>query len=160
EIIHGSLPNPIVITFVFENEVCVSYCMKRLNKINKNNVVLENTYHTRWFNENMDNEVVKHFIQDIELSNLGFGTFFDFYNDINMAVKAFHDSEIIGTYRVLKDDEARQQQEVFIKQIQDIEQDIGKIKAAIKKETQFNKKVELNMKVQQLKKELENTRSN
>lgn len=163
EVIHGALPNPVVITFTFKDEICVSSCMKRLNKVNKNNVVLETIHRTNWFSENdnaNNNTFVDNFIQSIMLSNLSFTTFFNFYKDIDLAVKAFQNAEIIGAYKVLKDDKERQQQEAVISQIKDIEQEINQLKAAIKKETQFNKKVELNMKVQQLKKELDNIKSN
>ncbi|MFD1349055.1 DUF4391 domain-containing protein [Oceanobacillus caeni] len=156
EVIHGALPNPIVITFAFKDEICVSSCMKRLHKVNKNNVVLETIHRTNWFSENDSTSVVDNFLHSLLLSNLSFTTFFDFYKEIDLAVKAYQDSKIIGAYKVLKDDKERQQQEAIIYQIKDIEQEIITLKAAIKKETQFNKKVELNMKVQQLKKELEN----
>src|SRR5690606_30784448 len=107
-----------------------------------------------------NNTFVDNFIQSIMLSNLSFTTFFNFYKDIDLAVKAFQDAEKIGAYKILKDDKERQQQEDVIFQIKDIEQEINQLKAAIKKETQINKKVELNMKVQQLKKGLDNIKSN
>lgn len=160
EVIHGALPNPVVITFTFKDEICISSCMKRLNKVNKNNVVLETIHRTNWFSENDSTSIVDNFIQSILLSNLSFTTFFDFYKDIDLAVKAYKDAEIIGAYKVLKDDKERQQQEAIISQIMDMEQEISRLKAAIKKETQFNKKVELNMNVQQLRKELDNIKSN
>ncbi|WP_277679726.1 DUF4391 domain-containing protein [Gracilibacillus dipsosauri] len=160
EVIHGALPNPIVITFAFKDQICVSSCMKRLNRVNKNNVVLETIHRTNWFSESNSISVVDNFMQSMLLSNLSFTTFFDFYKDIDLAVKAYQDSEIIGAYKVLRDDKERQQQETIISQINDIEQEINTLKAAIKKESQFNKKVELNMKVQQLKKELDNIKRN
>lgn len=156
EVIHGTLPNPVVLTFMFNNELCVSSCVKRLNKVNKNNVVLQTIHRTGWFHDKKeDNPVEKNFLNSMELSKLSFANFFDFYRDIDLAVKAFQDAEIIGTYRVVKDEEERIQHDTIVKKVQEIEDEIKKLSNAIKKESQFNKKVEMNMKVQQLKKELE-----
>lgn len=155
EVIHGALPNPVVITSIFNNEICVSTCMKRLNKVNRNHVVLETIHRTSWFNDDENNPIVKDFMQNMELPKLSFTNFFDFYKDIDLAVEAFQVAEVIGTYRIIKDDKAREEHERVIKKIQEIEQNINKLRTVIKKESQFNKKVELNMKFQQLKKELD-----
>lgn len=159
KVIHTALPNPVVLTFILNNKICVSSCIKRLNKVNKNHVVLDTIHRTDWFKNNESNSTVKSFMQHMELSKLSFTHFFDFYKEIDLAVKAFQDATVIGTYRMIKDDEARKQHEALIANIREIEQEISKLKTAIKKESQFNKKVEMNMRVQQLKKELETIKS-
>src|SRR5690606_3342495 len=80
EVVHGALPNPVVLTFMLNNEVCVSSCMKRLNKVTKNQVVLETIHRTSWF---QDDELpfIKSFLHNCELSQLRFSNFFDFYED-------------------------------------------------------------------------------
>ncbi|WP_396234625.1 MULTISPECIES: DUF4391 domain-containing protein [Bacillaceae] len=72
-----------------------------------------------------------------------------------MAVEAFENTKTIGTFKIIKDAKQRKAQQALIQQIQEIEQTITRLKTAIKKESQFNKKVELNINVQQLIKELE-----
>lgn len=80
--------------------------------------------------------------------------------DIDMAIKAFQDANIIGSFRIIKDKEQRKKQDELIDQIKYLKQEIRKLRKEIKKETQFNKKVELNMKLQQLKQKLEDLQSN
>jgi hypothetical protein len=155
EVIHEALPHPVVITFSLQNKILLSTCMKRLNKVNKSNVVLETIHQTNWIDGEMSNSVATAFLQSLQLIDLSFINFYEFYKDIDMAVEAFQNTNTTGTFKIIKEDEEREEQQSLIRQIQEMEQSIERIKAAIKKETQFNKKVELNIKVQQLTQEME-----
>ena len=153
EIIHGALPNPVVIVFHLNETVLISTCMKRLNKVDKASVVLGDTNHTSWINFETENDITKEFIQTIRLSNISFVNFFEFYKEMDLAVQALQNADIVGSFHVVKDEQQYEQQQQLIHEINRIEQEINKLKAAIKKESQFNKKVEFNVKIQQLTKQ-------
>lgn len=155
EVIHGALPHPVVLTFSFQSKILISTGMKRLSKVNKSTVVLETIHRTDWIVDVRGEPVVSDFLQSIQLFNLNFSNFYEFYKDIDMAVEAFENTNTIGTFKIIKEDEQREAQQSLIHQIHEIEQSITRLKTSIKKETQFNKKVELNIKVQKLIKELE-----
>ncbi|MBD8070001.1 DUF4391 domain-containing protein [Bacillus sp. PS06] len=160
EVIHRALPHPVVITFSLQNKILLSTCMKRLNKVNKTNVVLGTIHQTNWIDGEMSNSVVTPFLQSLQLIHLSFINFYEFYKDIDMAVEAFQNTDTIGAFKIIKEDEEREEQKSLIHQIQETEQSIARIKTAIKKETQFNKKVELNIKVQELTRDMENLKNN
>lgn len=155
EVIHGALPHPVVLTFSFQNKILLSTCMKRLSKVNKSNVVLETMHRTDWITDVSDNPIVSAFLQSLQLLNLNFSNFYEFYKDIDMAVEAFENTNTIGIFKIIKEDVQREAQQALIQQIHEMEQSITRFKTAIKKETQFNKKVEINITVQKLIKELE-----
>lgn len=159
EVIHGTLPHPVVITFSIQNKVLISTCMKRLNKVNKASVVLGTIHQTNWIEEISDS-VITVFLQSLQLNHLRFNNFYEFYKDIDIVVEAFQNTNTIGVFKIIKEDGERKEQQSLIHQIQEKEQSITKLKGAIKKETQFNKKVELNIKTQHLTKEMENLKSN
>lgn len=155
EVVHGALPHPVVLTFSFQSKILISTGMKRLSKVNKSNVVLETIHHTDWITDASEEPIVSDFLQSLQLINLNFSNFYEFYKDIDRAVEAFENTNTIGTFKIIKEDEQREAQQSLIHQIHEIEQSITRLKTSIKKETQFNKKVELNIKVQKLIKELE-----
>lgn len=155
KMIHKSLPNPVVILFTENEKMLVSTCIKRLNKVKKTEVVLERIHCTRRFLVDEQDEVVGKFIDAITLTNLSFTNFFEFYKEIDLAVKAFQDFSVIGKFKIIKEDEERKRMEMIIEQIKDFEQEYKKTMIAIKKESQFNKKVELNMRAQNIKKQIE-----
>lgn len=154
EIIHGALPNPVVIVFHLYETVLVSTCMKRLNKIDKASVVLGEINRTSWLNFGIENELTKEFIKAIHLTNISFVNFFEFYKEFDLAVQAVQHADVVGKFQIVKDKQQNEEQKWLIHEISRIEQEINKLKIAIKKESQFNKKVEFNVKIQQLTKEV------
>lgn len=159
EVIHGALPHPVVITFSLQDKLLLSTCMKRLNKVNKTNIVLGTIHQTNWLDKENSKPVVTNFFQSLELTNLNFSNFYEFYKDIDVAVEAYQNVNTVGVFNIIKSDEERKEQQALIYQIHEIEQSIARLKVSIKKETQFNKKVEMNIQIQQLKTDLDNLKS-
>jgi DNA primase large subunit len=160
EVIHGALPNPVIIVFHLNDEILVSTCMKRLNKVNQSSVVLSEIHRTAWISlHDLENTLIHDFIQSIHLTKVNFSNFFEFYKEIDLAVQAYQQINIVGSFQVVKDDKKREQQQIIIGQINETEQEMAKLKKAIKNETQFNKKVEFNIKIQQLAKRISELRS-
>lgn len=155
EVIHGALPHPVVIAFISQDQILISTCMKRLNKVNRAAVVLEIIHHTDWIEAQITDSVVTAFLQSFQLANLNFANFYEFYKDMDLAVEAFENAKTVGDFTIVKSNEERKQQHLLIQQIQEKELAISRLKATIKKETQFNKKVEMNIEVQQLNKDIE-----
>lgn len=151
EVIHGALPNPVVIVFHLKENLLVSTCMKRLNKVDKSSVVLGDIHRTSWLNLEHDYQLQNQFIKTIHVSNLNFNNFYVFYKDIDLAVEADQNAETTGSYHIERDHQKHEQQQKIIQQIKNLELEVIKLKSAIKKETQFNKKVELNVKIQQIR---------
>jgi hypothetical protein len=151
EIIQGALPNPVVIVFEKQGKLQIGTCLKRLNKVDMSQVVLEESYYTPWFQSDDDDETVYQFIKTIHITNISFSHFFQFYKDIHLAVQAFQHTKAVGTFYVAEDEEVQQ----LIAQIQQFEAEITKWKNKLKKETQFNRKVEMNIKIQHLTKQIE-----
>lgn len=158
-VIHGSLPNPVLILFLQNEKMMLSSCMKRLSKVSKSEVVLEGIHHTEWFSLDGQDDIVDEFISSIELTNLSFNNFYEFYKEMDLAIKAFQDSDVVGSYKVIKDEEERKQREKLIEQIKDLEYKYQRLLSAIKKETQFNKKVELNIEAQKTKQKIAQLKS-
>lgn len=154
EIIHGALPNPVMIVFQLDNTLKVSTCMKRLNKVDKSSVVQSDIHRSAWLNLENKAVIQEDFLNAIHVNNLSFSNFYAFYKDIDLAVEALENAETIGDYHIEKDQQKHEKQQQTIKEIKNLEAEITKIKAAIKKESQFNKKVEMNVKVQQLTKQI------
>ena len=154
EIIHGALPNPVIVVFTLQDNILVSSCMKRINKVDKNSSVLIEIHQTRWINLDQITDTQNRFIESIYITNLSFNNFFEFYKGVDLAVEALQNAETTGRYHVEKNQEKHDEQQKAIQRIQTLEEEIKKLKTDIKKESQFNKKVELNMKFQQITKQV------
>ncbi|MCZ4245842.1 DUF4391 domain-containing protein [Pedobacter punctiformis] len=128
-IIDKAIPYPIIFIVRNGKSVYLSTSPKHNNPKNEDLAVIDYTYSTDWFAEN-DNEF------QIELKN-----------DIDWVYKTFCEQfyKVKATVKGLKELVATQ------KEIDSLNREIEKVKLAIARSKQFNKKVELNLKLKELK---------
>lgn len=155
EAIHRALPNPVVLVFDWNGECQISTAMKRLNKVDRTSVVLEGIHRTGWFCPTEAEAEFEAFLQAVRLENVRFSNFYDFYKDLDRAVEAVEHARVAGSFKVAESDAEYEELQAVVLQIQRLEQETAKLKAAIRKESQFNKKVEMNVKIQQMVKQME-----
>ncbi|AXM87806.1 DUF4391 domain-containing protein [Anoxybacillus ayderensis] len=151
EIIQGALPNPVVIVFEKQGNIQMGTCIKRRNKVDRSQTVLEQQAYTPWFQLDETNETIRQFIASVHMQNVSFAHFFQFYQDIHRAVQAFQHINAVGTFYIATNEQSQQ----LIAQIKQLETEIAAWKVKLKKETQFNRKVEMNMKIHELTTQIE-----
>ena len=155
KIINNNIPNPIVIIYEFDKEYCISTAIKRLSKTDKNKTVVEESNITDWLNTNTLSENDKKFIDSISLRKLPYTNLFDFYKAINDKIYIFNMSNNLGEYEDISDKKALEESKQISEKIQSLEVELKKILNKLKKESQFNKKMELNIKATEINKEIE-----
>ena len=82
----------------------------------------------------------------LDIKQMRFTNFYALYSDIVDAISIYNLSAIIPTDDNITGTEARE----LSAQIEDIEQEITSLRAKLKKETQFNRKMELNIEIKRL----------
>ncbi|MBF8418083.1 DUF4391 domain-containing protein [Weizmannia sp. FSL W8-0676] len=137
-----------------DDRIVISSSMKRLNKTDKTKTVLLGIHKTPWFDPEAENDFESDFIQSIHLININFSNFYEAYKDLDRAVEAFQYANLIGRFQLIKNDEKQAKHKEKIQEIEKLDEKIHTLKSKIKKETQFNKKVKLNIHIQKLKQQL------
>lgn len=134
KIIDKAIPYPILFILTFEDQYQLSISVKHPNPINEDNAVIDWTFKTEWLPEGK--EVCQfHLKQNIDF------VFQDICRQLSNKPKA--DRELSLNEIVAKD-----------QKILDLKNRIKRLESAIAKTKQFNKKVELNMELQELVREL------
>ena len=158
-IIHQSIPQPTFLIFKVEGEFCLSSAMKRLNTHHDHPVIIEECHVTKWFNLNKLSEIDNKFIESFSLQKLPHHDFYEFYQAIHDKFYNFNHVDEIGEYQTdytVKNQEEIKQRVELIKEKQN---QLNQIVSKIKKETQFNKKLELNEQAIKLQKEIDELKS-
>lgn len=155
ELLNYSIPNPIVLIFEFEDEVLIATAPKRLNKADKNKAVFEKINFTDWMKLQNLSELELKFFDSIKLSNLPHTNFYEFYSAIDEAVFLLNNFCIVKQFKISQNEEERIAKRNIIEKIKTLEEKLNKIQSRISKETQFNKKVELNINSCKIKEEIE-----
>lgn len=159
KIINNNIPNPLVIIYEFDKEYCICTAIKRLSKIDKNKTIVEEINITNWLDINTLSEKDKKFIDSISLRKLPYTNLFDFYKTINDKIYVFKMSDKLGEYEDISDKKTLEENKQISEKIQSLEVELKKILSKLKKESQFNKKMELNIKATEINKEIEDLKA-
>ncbi|SHF39350.1 DUF4391 domain-containing protein [Caloramator proteoclasticus] len=155
QILQKSFPNPTIIFFEYGNEICISTAHKRINKLDKEKAICGEINLTGFIPIDKINEVDKKFLESIKINNLPFSDFYDFYSFIDEAVYLYKKSNLLGKYEIEQDEEKRRIRKQLIEEYERLNNELAKITKQIKKETQFNKKAQLNMEAVKIKSKID-----
>lgn len=138
------IPYPLIVFYIYENQLAMSICPKRINKSDNSKLVVEEEYFSKWLNFNNLNEIEKTFLNNLNINKHPFTDFLAFYESIIDTIIAFNASKYTGTMNASKDTKK------LLAKIENIEIKIAEIKNKIKKETNFNDKVNMNIELKKL----------
>ncbi|MDG4512771.1 DUF4391 domain-containing protein [Streptococcus suis] len=140
EIIMRTIPYPMVLIFRLEGKVKFYVAHQRTNQSDSSKNTIEEFISTDWL------ESDGALFDKLDIKQMRFTNFYALYSDIVDTISIYNLSTIIPTDDNITGAEARK----LSAQIEDIEQEITSLRAKLKKETQFNRKMELNIEIKRL----------
>ena len=155
EVIHRAIPYPLVIVFAFRTTCALSLAHKRFSQAEKGAIVAENFFITGWIDLLALTPVQQAFLDSLAMSNLPHTHFFAFYSALMDRLVALDCARLTDEYRLESTATKGRDRRDRLALCHELEIQIAEYKAAIKKETQFNRQVELNTKIKKLEKQLD-----
>jgi hypothetical protein len=149
--IHKTIPYPLLIIFSHGDQMALSVAEKRINQADKSKWLVEEVWLTEWINLNQPTSAENEFMAACAVKNLSFTNFYSFYEDIKSRVIALNahckkNGAHKGSFELgTKERTLTRLQD--LKQIDELERKTAELKAALKKESQFNRKLELNVEI-------------
>jgi len=156
EIIHRAIPYPLVIVFTFETLCALSLANKRFSQAEKGAIVAEDFIITSWIDLAAPTSVQHAFLVSLVMSDLPHTHFFAFYSAFTDRLIALDCARLTGDYRLESTATKRRARRDQLALCHELEIQIAGHKAAIMKEMQFNRKVDLNVKMKEMEKQLHN----
>lgn len=141
EIIMRAIPYPMMLIFCFEGKYQLWTAHQRFNLADNNKITLEEPICTEW--QDADSNLWDR----LNISNFRYTNFFDMYSDIVDTIAVFNAEKL--TNKEISGDEARE----LLRRNAEIDSQIAALRAELKKATEFNRKMEINMKIKKLEKE-------
>ena len=141
EIIMRSIPYPMLLIFSFEDKYQVWTAHQRFNLADNSKTTLEEPICTEW------QDVDSNLWDRLNFSNFRYTNFYDMYSDIVDAVAVFNAEKL--TDKEISGEEARE----LLRRNAEIDSQIAVLRAEMKKATEFNRKMEINLKIKKLEKE-------
>ena len=140
-----NIPYPIVLIISHEDRFCIHLAYKRINQKDSSKVIISDEYVTPWMDIKNLNIKEKKFLESLDLKNQSFTNFEKFYSDLINKVIALKLSKETSSFVDPKDTNKE-----ILDNISTLEIDIKELKSLIKRETHFNEKVNLNIKLKVL----------
>jgi len=152
------IPYPIVLVIENEDEFAVNVCDKKINQIDKSKRIIETFINSPNVSKLYKNELVDAFFKALAFAVLDKNNLETTYKSYTSAIVQFQTALITGTFN--KRSSVRTEDDLkHLETIQRIEKEIITLSNQIKKETQLNTKVSLNIDIQKKRKEIENIKN-
>ena len=139
------IPYPVVLILVYKEQIQINISPKRINITDTAKLVVEEQYYTKWIDTNNLTEVSSEFLNSLDTLKHPFSNFKDFFIILTQSVISLNTSEISGKFK------SNQDSKFILDKINKINSEIQELKAQIKKETNFNNKVKLNIELKNKK---------
>jgi len=140
EIIMRTIPYPMLLVFKWEDEKQLYVAHQRVSQSDSSRNTIEEFISTDWL------ESDSALFAKLDIKQMRFTNFYALYSDIVDTISIYNLSTIIPTDDNITGAEARE----LSAKIEEIEGQITSLRAKLKKETQFNRKMELNIEIKRL----------
>ena len=146
EIIMRTIPYPMVLIYKLGAKTQLYVAHQKTNQNDSSKNTIEEFIATDWLNNDSS------LFEKLDIKQMRFTNFYAMYSDMLDAISIYNISRIMPYSAVLSGEEAR----LLSSSLETLEQEITSLKVALKKETQFNRKMELNIDIKKLEKEQAN----
>ena len=153
EIIMRAIPYPILLVFVKDNQIQLATGDMRKNLSDSSKVTVEDFSFTDWIDLNSEDIFRNNLFAELNISKLSYINFYEMYKDITAKVNLYNVSKIKGEVvnsETVSDSDVK----ACYDKIKSIEVEISALKSKVKKAGSIKEKVELNIQVDNLKKEI------
>ena len=140
EIIMRTIPYPMVLIFKLEDKRQFYVAHQRINQNDSSKNTIEEFIATDWLDRDSA------LFAKLDIRQMRFTNFYALYSDMVDTISIYNLSAIMATDEKITGAEARE----LSAQIEEIEQEITSLRSKLKKESQFNRKMELNIDIKRL----------
>ena len=140
------IPYPILLCAEFNDEIKFYVSHISESKSDYDKITLDELIYTDWIDVNNFDGFDKELIDKLQIDNLDKTNVFTFYDDMVTAIIQYNGSKEVGQEVTLSSDEIQK----IMDDIKVLERKIAEIRVAIRREDNFNKKMDYNIQIKEL----------
>lgn len=147
------IPYPIVLVVENADEFVINVCDKKINQVDKSKRTIEAYINSPTISKLYKNEIVDAFFKGLDFAVLDKTNLETLYKSYTSAIVQYQTAQVTGSFN--NRSSARTEDDLkHLERIQKIEKEIITLSNQIKKETQLNTRVSLNVEIQKKRKEI------
>ena len=181
KILHTLIPYPVILLVELQDELAISLADKRINQADKTKLVIEHIYNSDWLHPEKLSSNENDFLNDFSLVNVSSLNYFELYQDLISMMIGLKTSRISGIYKSKNSsisqsdrkpeaqlnieqntklassdfsEKSNEDKTALLQKLEGLEAELASIRNKLKKETQMNIKLRLNVEAQRIKQEI------
>lgn len=154
EVSQRAIPYPVLLVLKNEADVALSAAHKRFSRAEKGAIVAEDILLADWMDLTAPSEAQRRFLESLDSSTLPSTDLLAFYTGVFERLVALAAARLSGEYRLGGTPDGGQDRRKRLTECEALESEILERRVAIKTESQFHRKVELNTEIKQLEERL------
>jgi hypothetical protein len=154
QIIHRAIPYPLMLVFSYESSVLISMAHKRFSQSEKGAIVADEFHTSDWIDLTCPTDVHTSFLSSLKLSRLPHSNLFTTYSALVDCMICLECARLTGAFSVQEKKQDYALRRESLAKCHQLESEINQLKTEISKEEQFNRRVELNVKIKNLESKL------
>ncbi len=156
QVIQKAIPYPVLIIFVWEDQIALNVAEKRISRADTNKIVVEAVHDTEWISLGDPEPWQADFLADFCVTRFSYRNFFAFYQDMVKRIVALNCGRHTGCYspEPVSGGSVAERIHIF-RQLEELQQEEAAIRNKLKKEKNLGTQVQLNMQVKQIKDRIE-----
>lgn len=154
ELLQKYIQYPMIIIVEHNNCIRINAAIKKINKVDNSKLIIDEMIYTDWINKNELSEKEMSFLKSLSISNFNTNNLFCVYEGYISCIKNFIAAKFKNEFKIKSISKVLNDIEVLEK-ISNLENEVINLRNNIKKETNIGVKVELNVKIKRIEKEIE-----
>lgn len=156
EVVQRAIPYPLIVVFEHADSLLISLADKRINRADSSKLTVEQFFESGWLNSSAaQSEVITQFCSSLGFTQLAQLDLYAFYQSIITRFNALEAAKHTGKFTLTADVEADKLRQEHLQTLKQLELQLVSLKAQVKNETQFNRKLEGNVQIKQLKQQIQ-----
>ena len=157
ELIHRAVPYPVVLVVGYDDSACLSLAHKRWSHGEAGAVVVDTVHRSREFNPQAPDGLAASFLASLAIARIAATDLYTLYDRWVQCIEALAAADITGPYLAPSKLERAVFRREALKSYERLTKQIVAIRTQAGKEKQMNRRVELNVELKRLEKELDET---
>ncbi|GAD88261.1 hypothetical protein VHA01S_004_00350 [Vibrio halioticoli NBRC 102217] len=147
KLLHQQIPYPTLLFVDWEQEVAISLADKLVNQADSTKLTIEHQYDTGWLDKKNQQTFYSEFLSDLRFDHCSVLSLYDFYTSVIQKLNFLEAAKTTGIYS----DKAEEDLTPLLAELNGLETQLTQIRNKIKKETQMNTKMRLNVEARKIK---------
>ncbi len=163
EIIQRAIPYPLALVISHDNRLWLSLANKRQSLADSQKLMVEAFFDSNWIDGNSSDPIEQAFIASLDCKQLDWTNFYTLYQGYVERMLALQAARHTGQFRLQNPHEVdananaspTRDRQTLLQDIRQLEEEESSLKTSLKSETQFNRRLALNMSIKRCQQQIQ-----